>query len=52
MMGKGLQKVFKADVNDISEAYLGESGSEVSYFIPKPRNFAQVIKLLADIRKP
>ena len=31
-MGKGLQKVFKAVVNDISQAlpFFGESGSEVS----------------------
>ena len=41
-MGKDLQKLFKAVVNDISPALpiLGESVSEVSYFIPEPRNFA------------
>ena len=35
-MGKGLHKVFKAIINDISLVLptLGESGSEVSYFIP------------------
>ena len=40
-MGKGLQKVFKAVVNEISQdlPILGESGSKVSYFIPEPRNF-------------
>ena len=34
-MGKGLNKEFKAVVNDISKPLpiLGESGSEVSYFI-------------------
>ena len=39
-MGTGLHKVFKAVVDDISQALpsLGESGSEVSYFIPEPRN--------------
>ena len=31
---------------------MGESGSEVSYFIPEPRNFAEVTKLLDDIKKP
>ena len=31
---------------------LGESGSEVSHFIPEPRNFAEVIKLSENIRKP
>ena len=34
-MGKGLHKLFKAVVNEISQALpiLGESGSEFSYFI-------------------
>ena len=31
---------------------LGESGSEVSYFIPEPRNFAEVKKLSENIKKP
>ena len=37
-MGKGLQKLFKAVVNDIFQdlPILGEPGSEVSYFIPEP----------------
>ena len=30
----------------------GKSGSEVSYFIPEPRNFAEVAKLSDDIKKP
>ena len=40
-MGKGLHKLFKAIVNDISQdlPILGEPGSEVSYFIPEPGNF-------------
>ena len=40
-MGKGLHKVFKAVVNELSQALpiLGESGSEVYYFILEPRNF-------------
>ena len=35
-MGKGLQKLFKAVVNELLEALpiLGESGSAVSYLIP------------------
>ena len=35
-MGKNLHKLFKAVVNEISQALpiLGESGSEASYFIP------------------
>ena len=38
-IGKCLQKVFKAVVNELSEilAILGESGSEVSYFITEHR---------------
>ena len=31
---------------------LGESGSEVSHFIPEPRNFAEVTKFSENIRKP
>ena len=40
-MGKGLHKVFSTIVKDILQelATLGESGSEVSHFIPEPRNF-------------
>ena len=51
--GKGLHKLFKAIINDISQALsiLGESGSEVSYFIPEPRNFAEVTRLSEDIKK-
>ena len=30
----------------------GESDSEVSHFIPEPRNFAEVTKLSEKIRKP
>ena len=46
-MGKGLHKVFKAVINEISQVLpiLGESGSEISDFIPEPRNFAEVTKL-------
>ena len=31
---------------------LGESGSEVSHFIPEPQNFSQVRKLSDKIKKP
>ena len=31
---------------------MGESGSEVSQFIPEPRNFAQETKLSESIKKP
>ena len=30
----------------------GETGSEVSHFIPEPRNFAEVTRLAESIRKP
>ena len=30
----------------------GETGSEVSHFIPEPRNFAEVKKMSKNIRKP
>ena len=53
-MGKDLHKVFSTVVKDISKelTYLGESGSEVSHFIPDPRNFAEVTKLSGNIKKP
>ena len=43
-MGKCLQKVFKTFVKEILQDFppLEESGSEVSHFIPEPRNFAEV----------
>ena len=28
-----------------------ESGSEISYFIPEPRNFAELTRFSADTRK-
>ena len=53
-MGKGLHKAFSNIVKDILQELtnLGESGSEVSHFIPEPRNFAEVTKLSENIRKP
>ena len=53
-MGKGLHKVFITIVKGISQELttLGESGSEVSHFIPDPGNFAEVKKLSENIRKP
>ena len=52
-MGKGLHKVFLTVVKDISQEMipLGESGSEVSHFIPEPRNFSEVTKLSDNIKK-
>ena len=53
-MGKGLHKVFSTVVKEILQELipLGESGSEVSHFIPEPRNFAEVKKLSENIKKP
>ena len=53
-MGKGLHKWFKTVVKEISQELtpLGESGSEVSHFIPEPRNFSEVKKLSDNIKKP
>ena len=52
-MGKDLHKVFSTIVKDIFQELtnFGESGSEVSHFIPEPRNFAEVTKLSENIRK-
>ena len=53
-MGKGLHRVSSTIVQEISQELtdFGESGSEVSHFIPEPRNFAEVTKLSKNIRKP
>ena len=53
-MGKCLHKVFSTVVKDISIELtpLGESGSEVSHYIPEPRNFAEVTKLWENNNKP
>ena len=46
-MEKSLHKVFITIVSEIFQELtnFGESGSEVSHFIPEPRNFAEVTKL-------
>ena len=51
--GKCLHKVFKDFVNELSGALpiSGESGSEVSYFVPEPRNIAEVTILSEEIKK-
>ena len=53
-MGKGLHKVFSTIVKDIFQELttLGESGSEVSHFIPESRNVSEETKLSENIRKP
>ena len=45
-MTKGLHKVFSTILKEISQELtnFGESGSEVSHFIPEPRNFSEVTK--------
>ena len=47
-MGKCLHKVFKTFVKEILQDFppLEESGSVVSRFIPEPRNFAEVKKII------
>ena len=52
-MGKGLHKLFSTVVKEISQELtaLGESGSEVSHFIPESRNFSEVTKLSENIKK-
>ena len=51
---KGLHKIFSTIVKDILQelTVLGESGSEVSHFIPEPRNFAEVTKFSENNKKP
>ena len=52
-MGKGLHKVFSTIVSEILQELTNfrETGSEVSHFIPEPRNFVEVTKLAENIRK-
>ena len=52
-MGKGLHRVFSTIAKEIFQELtnFGESGSEVSHFIPEPRNFAEVTKLSENIKK-
>ena len=54
IMGKGLHKVLSTVVKEISQELtpLVEFGLEVFYFIPEPRNFAEVTKLSGNIKKP
>ena len=51
---KGLHRVFSTIVSEILQELTNfrETGSEVSHFIPEPRNFAEVTKLAENIRKP
>ena len=46
--------MFKAIVKEILQhlPILGDSGSEVSCFIPEPRKFSEVTILSDDIKKP
>ena len=50
-MGRGLHRFFSTIVSDILQELtnFGETGSEVSHFIPEPRNFAEVAKLAENI---
>ena len=51
-MGKGLNKVFKTVVKELSQdLLLAEYGSEISHIIPEPRNLDEVTKLPDDIEK-
>ena len=52
--GKFLHKISSTLVKEISQELtaLGESGSEVSHFIPEPRKFSEVKKLSENIKKP
>ena len=52
-MGKILHKVFKAVVKEISQdlTILGESSSEISYFILDPRSFFEVTRFSDDKKK-
>ena len=46
--------MFKTVVKELSKDFppLGEFGSEVSHFIPEPRNVSELKKLTDDMKKP
>ena len=50
-IGKGLHRVFSTIVSEILQELTNfrKTGSEVSHFIPEPRNFAEVTKLAENI---
>ena len=52
-MVKGLHKVFKYVVDELNNSLhtLSETGSEVSYFIPEPRNLSKVTRLPTNVKK-
>ena len=52
-MVKCLNKLFKVVVIEILQvlSILGEYGTEVSYFIPKPKKCAEVTRLSEDMKK-
>ena len=52
-MGKVLHKLFRDVVNEWNNLLLnlGESGSEVSHFIPEHSDFSEVNRLPADFKK-
>ena len=52
-MGKGLHKFFKVILKELTNLlpYLGELGSEVSHFIPESRNFVEITRLTAEVKK-
>ena len=53
-MGRGLHRLFKTVAAEIrkDKPDMGEPGSEVAPFIPEPRNFSEVCRLPAEVRKP
>ena len=53
-MVKSLHKVFSTIVLEISQELnnLEETGSEVSYFLPEPRNFDEVKNCQKVLEKP
>ena len=52
-MAEVLHKLFKTFLNGINNALstLEESGSKVSHFITEPRNFVEVTRLPAHVKK-
>ena len=52
-MNNVLHQLFKAVLNELNNVLLtlGETGSEVSHFIPETSNFTEVTRLPVDVKK-
>ena len=53
-LGRGVHRLFRTIAREVNKETpeMGEQGSEVAPFLPEPRNFAEVTRLPAEVKKP